>query len=78
MKRGSIACLGLALGLLLAGCATQAQVAERNQQRCVNRGYQPGTTDFEKCMQLVDNERQERLDNRRQEWMLKSGNPFRQ
>ncbi len=66
----------LTLGLLLAGCASTEQIAQRNNQRCVNRGYQPGTPDFNKCLDLVDNERQSRVDARRQEWMEKSGSPF--
>ena len=65
----------LTLGLL-AGCATPEQIAQRNNDRCVNRGYQPGTPDFNKCMELVENERVQRTDARRQEWMEKSGSPF--
>lgn len=76
MNRASMALLAVAV--LMAGCASQAQIAERNNQRCVNRGYQPGTVDFQKCLDLVDNERQERVDRRRQEWIEKSANPFRQ
>ncbi len=61
---------------LLTACASSAQIADRNNQRCVNRGYQPGTPDFEKCLGVVDNDRQTRVDARRQEWMEKSGSPF--
>jgi len=68
--------LPLMLALLLAGCASTEQIAERNNQRCVDRGYQPNTPDYNKCLQLVDNERQQRVDARRQEWMEKSGSPF--
>jgi hypothetical protein len=67
----------LALALLLAGCASAEQIAERNNQRCADRGYQPGTPDFNKCLQLVENERVQRVDARRQEWMEKSGSPLR-
>lgn len=66
----------LTLSLVLAGCATAEQTAARNNERCVNRGYQPGTPDFNKCLQAVDNERVQRLDARRQEWSEKSGSPF--
>jgi hypothetical protein len=70
--------IGLLLGLALsvAGCASTAQLAQRNNERCVNRGYQPGTADFNKCLQLVENEHVQRMDARRQEWIEKSGSPF--
>lgn len=66
----------LTLALLLAGCATAEQITARNNERCVQRGYQPGTPEFNKCLQLVDNERVQRTDARRQEWSEKSGSPF--
>ena len=68
--------LPLALALLIAGCASSAeQIAQRNNQRCVNRGLQPNTKEFDDCLTRVETDRQVRMDDRRMEQFQKSANP---
>ena len=62
---------------LVAGCASTAeQVAQRNNDRCVTRGYQPNSAEFKDCMDRVETERQLRADRRHQEMVEKSANPL--
>ena len=67
----------LMLGLLTSGCLTTSpeQQAKINNDRCVARGYQPETPDFNACLQRVDNEHDSRMQTRRQEMLEKSGAP---
>jgi|SRR6185312_3738140 hypothetical protein len=66
----------LALGLLLAGCASSSQVAQRNEERCAARGFQPKTDNFNNCMVQLEGERRERMDNTRREMMEKPSTPW--
>jgi uncharacterized protein YcfL len=63
--------------ILLAGCASAEQLAQRDQDRCVARGYKPETKEFNDCMTLVENERVARRDALHREQIEKSANPFR-
>jgi hypothetical protein len=66
----------LALGLPMAGCITTAeQVAQRNNERCAERGYQPKTDAFADCLVRLDSERDARLQARHREVTEKSGAP---
>ena len=54
--------LVLALCALTAGCITSAeQQAQRNEERCAARGYQPNTDAFKDCMVRIDTERELRM-----------------
>jgi len=66
----------LALGLLMAGCATSEQLAQRDSERCANRGFQPNSDDFKNCLVQLETERQVRLDARHREMTEKSASPF--
>jgi hypothetical protein len=59
--------LPLLLGLLTAGCATSAQLAQRDEQRCIDRGYQPKTDAFADCVVRMGNDRDARTEARRRE-----------
>jgi hypothetical protein len=66
----------LALGLPMAGCITTAeQVAQRNNERCAERGYQPNTDAFSDCLVRLDSERDARMQARHRELTEKSGAP---
>jgi outer membrane murein-binding lipoprotein Lpp len=67
----------LALGLLVAGCASSAQVAQRNEERCAARGYQPKTDALNNCVVQLEGERQQRMENNRREMMEKPFTPWR-
>ena len=68
--------LVLALCALTAGCITSAeQQAQRNEERCTARGYQPNTDAFKDCMVRIDTERELRMQTRRQEMLEKSAIP---
>ena len=68
--------LALALCALTTGCITSAeQIAERNNQRCVARGYQPDTKDFNDCLARVETERSLRMQSRHQEIIERSAVP---
>jgi hypothetical protein len=67
--------LALALCALLAGCLTMTpeqraeQQAKRNEERCVARGYKPGTDEFSDCVVRVDGERDQRMERNRRHMM---------
>jgi hypothetical protein len=65
----------LALGLMAVGCASSETIAQRNQQRCVNRGLQPGTKDFNDCLAQVETDRLVRMDDRRLDMLRQPANP---
>jgi hypothetical protein len=68
--------LVLALCALVAGCITTAeQQAKRNEERCVERGYQPNTDAFKDCIVRLDTERTLRMDQRHREAVEKSAIP---
>lgn len=56
---------------LVAGCITTSpeQQAKRNEERCVARGYKPGTDEFSDCVVRIDNERDQRMERNRRETM---------
>ena len=69
--------LGLALGLLVTGCITTSpeQQAQRNEERCVARGYQPKTDAFNDCVVRIESERGQRMESNRRQLMEKPDNP---
>ena len=68
--------LALTLCALEAGCITTAeQQAKRNEERCVTRGYKPGTPDFQDCVVRVENEADQRKESNRRYEMEKPGGP---
>ena len=70
------ALLGLTLCALAAGCITTAeQVAKRNNERCTNRGLEPGTKLFDDCLAQIENERDARREANRREMVERSGAP---
>jgi hypothetical protein len=66
----------LALGLFVAGCASSAQIAQRNEERCAARGYQPKTDEFNNCVVRLEGERQQRMENNRREMLEKPATPW--
>ena len=68
--------LALALGTLVTGCITTAeQQAQRNEERCAARGYQPKTDPFNDCMLRIESERSQRMESNRRYQLEKSDNP---
>ena len=68
--------LVLGLCLLAAGCITTAeQLAERNNQRCTNRGLEPGSKLFNDCLAQIENERDARKEANRRAMVERSGAP---
>jgi hypothetical protein len=68
--------LALALCALTAGCITTAeQQAKRNEERCVERGYQPKSDAFNDCIVRLDTDRTVRMDQRHREAVEKSAIP---
>jgi hypothetical protein len=67
----------LALGALVSGCLTSSpeRVAERNSERCVARGHQPNTKEFDDCMTRIETERGLRMQSRHQEMLERSAAP---
>jgi hypothetical protein len=63
--------------LLVTGCLTTSpeQQAKRNEERCIERGYQPKTDAFADCVVRIDNERADRMDQRHREQVEKSAAP---
>ena len=57
----------LLLGLALVGCASTEQLAQRNNERCAARGFQPNTDAFNNCLLQLESERELRMDTRRRE-----------
>ena len=69
--------LALALCAPAAGCLTTSpeQQAKRNEERCVNRGYKPGTPDFQDCVVRVEGESAQRKETNRRYELEKPMNP---
>jgi hypothetical protein len=68
--------LTLALGTLVTGCITTAeQQAQRNEERCAARGYQPKTGPFNDCVVRLESERSQRMESNRRYQLEKSDNP---
>ena len=68
--------LVLALCALATACITSAeQQAQRNEERCAARGFQPNTDAFKDCMVRIDTERELRMQTRRQEMLERSAIP---
>jgi hypothetical protein len=66
----------LALSLPAAGCSTTAeQLAQRNNERCAARGYQPNTDAFNDCIVRLETERTVRADARHRELTETPGIP---
>jgi hypothetical protein len=65
------------IGLLATGCLTTSpeQQAKRNEERCVERGYQPKTDQFSDCVVRLETERTTRMDARHREQVEKSAAP---
>jgi hypothetical protein len=61
----------------MAGCLTTSpeQQAKRNEERCINRGYKPGTADFADCVVRVEGESAQRTERNRRHEMEKPGGP---
>jgi hypothetical protein len=68
----------LALGATVAGCATSPeQLAQRNSDRCVARGFRPNTDDHANCVTRLDAERDARIDARHRELVeRRAATPF--
>ena len=60
---------------LLAGCASAEQIAQRNEERCQARGYQPKTDAFADCIVRLESERSVRGEQRRREMLEQSAAP---
>jgi hypothetical protein len=67
----------LSLCALLGGCLTTSpeQIAQRNNDRCTARGYQPNTKEFEECVTRLETERGLRMQSRHQEMLERSAAP---
>jgi hypothetical protein len=65
-----------AVCLLTAGClSSREQVTQRDQDRCVARGYQPGTDAHADCVTRLESDRDTRMETRRREMMERSNVP---
>jgi hypothetical protein len=60
---------------LLAGCTSAKDVAQRNEERCLARGLQPKTDNFQNCINQLENERDTRMETRRREQLEQSAAP---
>jgi hypothetical protein len=68
--------LALGLGTLVTGCITTAeQQAQRNEERCIARGYQPKTDAFNDCVVRIETERSQRMESNRRYQLEKPDNP---
>ena len=68
--------LALVLCALVAGCITTAeQQAKRQEDRCVERGYQPNTDAFKDCVVRLETDKTIRMDQRHREAVERSAVP---
>jgi hypothetical protein len=66
----------LALCALASGCITTAeQQTKRNEERCVERGYQPKSDAFNDCIVRLETDSTVRMDQRHREMVEKSAIP---
>ena len=73
-------CRALLLLLLVApaaGCITTSpeQQAQRINDRCVARGYKPGTDEFKDCLVRVEGESSQRMQARHRDEVERSAAP---
>lgn len=68
--------LVLALALLLAGCASAQQVAQRDEERCAAGGAQPNSDAYQDCLLRLETERKVRMDERHRHMMEQPGAPW--
>ena len=61
----------MVLGLLVTGCASSAQLAQRDEERCAARGYQPKTDDYADCLVRLESDRSARMESRRRDALEK-------
>jgi hypothetical protein len=65
-----------AICLLAGGClSSREQIATRDQDRCVARGYQPGTDAHADCVTRLETERDTRMQSRHRDLMERSNIP---
>jgi hypothetical protein len=74
MKRRLVPLL-LLFGLVLAGCTSAAQLAERDKERCAARGLAPNTDNYANCLLQVEGERTARTEQRRRYEIEKTFDP---
>jgi hypothetical protein len=67
--------IALAVASALAGCTSAAQLAERDQQRCSDRGLAPNTDLYANCLLQLEGERSNRMEQRRRENLEKPFDP---
>jgi hypothetical protein len=69
--------LPLALGLLIAACATSPeQQAQRDNEQCAARGHAPGSKAHDDCVSRVLAQREARLQARHRELVERPATPF--
>jgi hypothetical protein len=66
-RRLPVMTCGLML-LSLTGCVSEAELHQRDQGQCSTYGFQPGTTEFARCMQQENLARQYYLDQPTPTW----------
>jgi hypothetical protein len=57
----------LTFGVALAGCTSAADLAARDNERCVARGLAPNTDNYANCLLQLQSERSARTEQRRRE-----------
>jgi hypothetical protein len=65
----------LALGAMLAACASAERLAERNNARCEARGLQPESKEFNACLTQLEGEQQARMERNRRDMMERPMDP---
>ena len=68
----------LAISVLATSCSslmTPEQLAQRNEERCTQRGYQPKTDAFADCIVRLETERDDRLRSVHREAVERNGIP---
>ncbi len=67
----------LALGALVAACATTPeQQAQRDDQQCTARGYQPNSKTHDECVISLQSRRDARTQQRHRELIDKPATPY--
>ena len=67
--------IALAIGAALTGCTSAEQLAQRDQERCSNRGLAPNTDLYANCLLQLEGERSARTEQRRRENLEKPFDP---